>query len=198
MSNRFDIYGLDQGSFFKDQRIIFLYGEINTNTAYEVCTRLKYLDYIDSEKEIVIEINSPGGEVTAGLAIIDTILCINAPVKAIACGLVASIAAVIFACCEKGLRLALPHSKVLIHQPLGGMGLSQASDIVIYADNIQKTKELLAELLASATSKDVEQIIKDIDRDYYMTAEEALKYGIVDCIIVPKKGYLYEFEKSSN
>ncbi len=183
----FDVYNADGGDFFRKTRTVFLYGPITTETAYEVGNCLKYLDYIDSEQPIVLEINSPGGEVSSGLAIIDTIRCIQAPVRAVVCGTAASMAALIAACCTKGMRSALPHSTVMIHQPLGGMGVSQASDIEIYARNIGRTKAILNTLLAEATGKTVEAVAADSDRDYYMTAEEAVAYGILDSVVVSKK-----------
>ena len=156
------------------------------NSAYEVCSRLKYLDYVDSEKEITIEINSPGGEVISGMTIIDTINYIKAPVRVVVCGMAASMAAVILASIEKGRRYILPHSQVMIHQPLGGTQ-GQASEIVKYAQNILKTKKLVNEILAKGTGKTVEEIERDTDRDYYMDAEEAIAYGIVDQIITTRK-----------
>lgn len=183
MNEKFDIYKMDDGSFFKENRLIFLYGEINARTSYEVCTRLKYLDYLDSEKEIVLEINSPGGCVSSGLAIIDTMNLINAPVKVLVCGMAASMAALICACATKGMRYALPHSTIMIHQPLGGISMSQATDIAIYADNIVKTKKVLNELLATATGQDIKQIELDTERDNYFTSAEAKEYGLIDHIV---------------
>ncbi len=187
MEKMFDIYSLEQGEFFKQNRVIFLYGEINSLMAYDVCCKLKYLNYLDHEKEIVLEINSPGGEVNSGLAIIDCIKCIEAPVKVIVSGLAASMAAVILASGSKGLRYAYPHSTVMLHQPLGGVGMSQASDIDIYAKNILKTRRILNEIIAKETGKSIEDISKDLDRDYYMDSKEALEYGIIDKIVEMKK-----------
>lgn len=188
MNNKvFDIYNIDKGEFFKQNRVVYIYGEITSLMAYEVCGRLKYLDYLDSEKDIILEINSPGGEVYSGLAIIDTINCIKAHVKVVVSGMAASMAALITACCSKGKRYALPHSMIMIHQPLGGTGLAQASDIAIYANNISKTKRMLNELLAKATGQSVKTIAKDTDRDYYLNAEEAIKYGIIDKIVDSRK-----------
>lgn len=187
MSN-FNIYNVDQDDFFIKTRTIFLYGSIDASTAYDVGCRLKYLDYIDSDKPITIEINSPGGEVSSGLAIIDTMNYINAPVKAVVCGMAASMAALILASGTQGMRYALPHSTIMIHQPLGGFGVSQASDIDIYAKNIVKTKRVLNEILAKTCGKNIHEIENDTDRDYYMNVEEAIKYGIVDEVIEVKKG----------
>lgn len=186
--SKFDVYSLNQGDFFTQTRTIFLYGEINAATAYDVGCRLKYLDFIDSGKPITIEINSPGGEVSSGLAIIDTVNCIESPVKTVVCGMAASMAALIAASGTKGMRYALPHSTIMIHQPLGGFSVSQASDIEIYAKNILQTKKTLNQILATACSKDLKSIEADTDRDYYMSAEEAKEYGLIDEIVVTKKG----------
>lgn len=182
-----DIYGNNTTEFMKNTRIVFLYGEINMETAYQIGLSLKYLDYLDNTKPITLEVNSGGGEVNSGLAIIDTIKYIKAPVKVVVCGMAASMAALIVACCEKGMRYALPHSTIMIHQPLGGMNLSQATDIDIYAKNIIKTKAVLNDLLAKACNKKVEEIEKDTDRDYYLNAFEAVEYGIIDHIIEVKE-----------
>ncbi len=185
--NAFDIYTADEGNFFTKTRTIFLYGEINAMTAYDVGCRLKYLDYLDSEKPITIEVNSPGGEVSSGLAIIDTIRCIKAEVRIVVCGMAASMAALIVACGSKGQRFALPHSTIMIHQPLGGLGISQASDIEIYTKNILSTKKELNSILAKACGKDISEVENDTDRDYYMNAEQAKEYGIIDEIVKTQK-----------
>ena len=187
MTHTFDIFRMDNGDFFRNTRTVFLYGSITMETAYQVGNCLKYLDYLDPEAPITLEINSPGGEVASGLAIIDTIRCIHAPVRAVVCGIAASMAALIVACCTHGMRTMLPHSTIMIHQPLGGMGMSQASDIQIYAQNIGRTKLLLNTLLAEACGKTVEEVAADTDRDHYLNAEEALAYGIVDSIVTSKK-----------
>lgn len=188
MNNNQDTYTIDNEIFLKEIRTIYIFGEINSALSYSVCAKLKLLDYIDSSKEITIEMNSQGGEVTSGLAIIDTIRFISAPVKIVVCGVAASMAALIVACCDKGRRMALPHSTIIIHQPLGALGMSQVSDIQIYTNNILKTKNILNNLLAKATNHTIEQIENDTDRDYYMNSEEALAYGIIDQIVVTKKG----------
>ncbi len=183
--NGFDIYNTDD--FFVKTRTVFLYGEINARVAYDVGCRLKYLDYIDSTKPITLEINSPGGEVCSGLAIIDTMNCIEAPVKVVVCGMAASMAALIAASGTRGMRYALPHSTVMIHQPLGGFGISQASDIEIYTRNILSTKKALNGILAQACGKDIREVETDTDRDYYMDASQAKAYGIIDEIVEIKK-----------
>ena len=185
--SKFDIYNANQGDFFVKTRTVFLYGEINSAVAYDVGCRLKYLDYIDSTEPITMEINSPGGEVSSGLAIVDTMNCIESRIKIVVCGMAASMAALIAASGTKGMRYALPHSTIMIHQPLGGFGISQASDIEIYAKNILHTKRTLNEILAKACNKDLKDIEIDTDRDYYLSAEEAKVYGLIDEIIVPKK-----------
>jgi ATP-dependent Clp protease protease subunit len=187
MSN-FDMYNFKDKDFFSKTRTIFLYGEVNMAMAYDIGCRIKYLDYINSSEPITIEINSPGGEVSSGLAIIDTMNYVESPIKTVVCGMAASMGAVIAAAGTKGMRYALPHSKVMIHQPLGGFGVSQASDIEIYARNILQTRRELNELLAEACGKSIEEIERDTDRDYYMTALEAKEYGLIDGIITPRKG----------
>jgi ATP-dependent Clp protease protease subunit len=184
---RYDAFQANQAEFLEKTRTIFLYGEINAAVAYDVGLRLKYLDYVDPTKPITIEINSPGGEVSSGLAIVDTINCIESPVKIVVCGMAASMAALIAASGTKGMRYALPHSTVMIHQPLGGLGFSQASDIEIYAKNILLTKRTLNGILAEACGKKLEEVERDTDRDYYMTAEEAKAYGLIDEIVMPKR-----------
>lgn len=180
-------YMYNYKDFFEKNRIIFLYGPINTQMCYDVCFQLKYLNYIDQNKEITIEINSPGGDVNAGLAIIDTMLCISNPIKIVICGLAASMAAVIASAGTKGLRFALPHSSIMIHQPKGGFDVSQATDIEIYAKNIVKVKKLLNELLAKFTSKKLNEIETDTERDYFLSPFEALEYGIIDQVIEERR-----------
>lgn len=188
MKEYFDIYNVDGGNFFKEKRVIFLYGEINEKVAYDVTTKIKYLDYLDSNKEITLEINSPGGEVTSGLAIIDTMNCVKAPIKVVVSGMAASMAALVACNGSKGLRYALPHSTIMIHQPLGGLGVSQASDIKIYAENILKTKKMLNEILSKRTGQSVSKIEQDTERDYYMMPMEAKEYGIIDHVIAEVGG----------
>lgn len=183
----FDLYNTSPNDFFVKARTVFLYGEVDMALAYDVGCRLKYLDYIDSKEPITIEINSPGGEVSSGLAIIDTMNYVNSPIRTVVCGMAASMAALIACSGTKGMRFALPHSKVMIHQPLGGLGVSQASDIEIYARNILRTKKELNEIMANACGKTLSEIERDTDRDYYMSATEALEYGLIDEIIQPRR-----------
>lgn len=173
----YDIYS----RLLKD-RIIFLGSEINDDVANSVVAQLLFLESEDPDKDINIYINSPGGVVTSGLAIYDTMQYIKPQVSTICVGLAASMAAILLAGGAKGKRLALPNAEVMIHQPLGG-AQGQASDIEIRAKNILKTKERMNKILAAHTGRELKTIAKDTDRDNYMTAEEALKYGIIDKII---------------
>ena len=173
----YDIYS----RLLKD-RIIFLGSEVVDDVANSIVAQMLFLESEDPDKDISIYINSPGGSVTAGLAIYDTMQYIKCPVSTICVGLAASMAAVLLAGGAKGKRMALPNAEVMIHQPLGG-ARGQASDIEIQAKNILKTKERMNKILASHTGQDLKKIAKDTDRDNYMTAEEALKYGLIDKII---------------
>jgi len=176
----YDIY-----SRLLEDRIIFLSGEINTEVANSVIAQLLFLEAKNSEKEISLYINSPGGEVDAGLAIFDTMNFIKSKVSVICVGLAASMAAVLLSSGEKGKRYALPHSRIMIHQPLGGFS-GQASDIKIQAEQILKIKDVINKILSENTGKSVEEIERDTNRDYYLTAEEALKYGLIDEILTKK------------
>lgn len=176
----FDIY-----SRLLKERIIFLDGEINDAVASLVVSQLIFLESENPDKEINLYINSPGGSVTAGLAIYDTIKYISSPVHTICLGQAASMAAIILASGEKGKRSILPSSRVMIHQPFGGVE-GQASDIRVQADELIRLKKLTIKYLANDTNKSEEQIEKDIARDYFMTSEEAVKYGIVDSVIIRK------------
>ena len=173
----YDIYS----RLLKD-RIIFLGSEIVDDVANSIVAQMLFLESEDPEKDINIYINSPGGSVTAGLAIYDTMQYIKPQVSTICVGLAASMAAILLAGGAKGKRLALPNAEVMIHQPLGG-ARGQASDIEIQAKNIIKTKERMNRILASHTGQDYDTIARDTDRDNYMTADEALKYGLIDKII---------------
>lgn len=165
-----------------DDRIIMLTGEINDDTAQIIIAELLYLNGISDNSEIQMFINSPGGSVSAGLAIIDTMNYIKAPVRTIGTGICASMGAMILLSGEKGMRSVLPHSEVMIHQPLGGAN-GQASDIKIMAEHILKTQKTLYEIISERTGKDLQTIEKDCDRDNYMSAKEALDYGLIDEII---------------
>lgn len=178
----YDIY-----SRLLNDRIIFLGGEIDDNVANLVIAQLLFLDHEDSKKDIHLYINSPGGSVTAGLAIIDTMNFIKSDVSTICVGIAASMGALILSSGKKGKRFALPNSDIMIHQVMGGVE-GQASDIEITAKKILRKKDLLNKILADNTGKKFDQVEKDSDRDYWMTSDEAKKYGIVDEIISkPKK-----------
>jgi ATP-dependent Clp protease protease subunit len=172
----YDIY-----SRLLEDRIIMLSGEIDDATANTVVAQLIYLEGKDPDKDIRIYINSPGGSVTAGLAIYDTMNYVKCDVSTICIGMAASMGAFLLSSGKKGKRYALPNSEIMIHQPLGGAH-GQASDIKIQADHILKIKEKLNKILSENTGKPVEQVEKDTDRDNYLSAEEALEYGLVDKI----------------
>ena len=172
----YDIY-----SKLLEERIIFITGEINDAVANTVVAELLYLEAKDSTKDIDIYINSPGGSVTSGLAIYDTMNFIKCDVSTICIGMAASMAAFLLSSGKKGKRYALPSSEIMIHQPLGG-AQGQASDIAIQAEHIIKIKQRMNRILAANTSQPLEKIEKDVDRDFYMNAEEALAYGLVDKI----------------
>ncbi len=172
----YDIY-----SKLLEERIIFITGEIEDAMANTVVAQLLYLEAKDSSKDIDIYINSPGGSVTAGLAIFDTMNFIKCDVKTICVGMAASMGAFLLSSGTKGKRFALPSSEIMIHQPLGG-AQGQASDIKIQAEHILKLKKKLNTVLAQNTGKPLEVIEKDTDRDNYLSAEEALRYGLIDKI----------------
>lgn len=173
----YDIY-----SRLLKERIIFLGGPINDHVANLVVAQLLFLESQDANKDIYLYINSPGGSVTAGMAIHDTMRLIRPQVRTICVGLAASMGAFLLAAGEKGKRYALPNSKVMIHQPWGG-AQGQAVDIEIHAKELLRTRDRLNELLAEYTGKDIEVITRDTDRDFYMNPVEAKEYGIVDEIL---------------
>ena len=173
----YDIYS----RLLKD-RIVFLGTEVEDGVANSIIAQLLFLESEDPEKDIHLYINSPGGSVTAGLAIYDTMRYIKSPVSTICVGLAASMAAVLLSSGAKGKRLALPNAEIMIHQPSGGTR-GQATDIEIHARNILKTRERLNRILAARTGRDIEDVARDTERDNFMTAEEALQYGLIDRII---------------
>ena len=173
----YDIYS----RLLKD-RIIFLREEVNETTASLVVAQLLFLESEDPGKDIQLYINSPGGMVTAGMAIYDTMQYIKCDVSTICIGLAASMGAFLLAGGTKGKRFALPNAEVMIHQPSGG-AKGQATDIQITAENILKTKKKLNEILAANTGKSYEQVAADTERDYYMSADEAAAYGLIDTVI---------------
>lgn len=164
------------------ERIIFLSEEVNDSIANAIVAYLLYLDSDDNTKPIYLYINSPGGSVTAGMAIYDTMQHIKSEVITICVGLAASMGAFLLAAGAPGKRLALPHARIMIHQPLGGTR-GQASDIEIEAKEVIRIKHALNEMLAKHTGKSLEQIERDTDRDYFMSAEEAMNYGLIDRVI---------------
>lgn len=180
----YDIYS----RLLKD-RIIFIGTPIDDHVANLVVAQLLFLEAEDPEKDIYIYINSPGGIVTAGLAIYDTMQYVKPDVSTICIGQAASMAAVLLAAGTKGKRFALPHARIMIHQPIGGFQ-GQAKEIEIHAKEILRLKEALEEILSEHTGQPIEKIKQDTDRDYFMSAEEAKEYGIVDQVIVSrtKKG----------
>lgn len=164
------------------ERIIFLTGEVNDQMANTIVAQMLFLESEDPKKDISLYINSPGGSVSAGMAIVDTMNHIKPEVSTICVGVAASMGAWILSQGQKGKRFVLPNAEVLIHQPLGGVS-GQASDILITAENIIKIKNKMIKMLAIATGQKEEKIAKDVDRDYWMDAEESKKYGIVDKIM---------------
>ncbi|MBR6701621.1 MAG: ATP-dependent Clp endopeptidase proteolytic subunit ClpP [Clostridia bacterium] len=165
-----------------NDRIVMLSDEVNDATASVVVAQLLFLESQDPDKDIYLYINSPGGSVTAGMAIYDTMQYIKCDVSTICMGMAASMGAFLLSSGAKGKRLALPNSEVMIHQPLGGMQ-GQASDMKIAADHILRTKEKLNKILAENTGKSIDEIAVDTDRDNWLTAEQAMEYGLVDKVI---------------
>ncbi len=173
----FDIF-----SRLLNDRVIFLSDEVNDTTASLVVAQMLYLEAQDPDKDIAFYINSPGGSVTAGMAIYDTMNYIKCDVSTICIGMAVSMGAFLLSSGAKGKRFALPNSEIMIHQPLGG-ARGQASDIKIQADLILRTRDTLNRILAENTGKSIEQVAKDTDRDNFMTAEQALAYGLVDKVL---------------
>lgn len=175
----FDIY-----SRLLDSNIIMIDGEINDQSASLAVAQLLYLDTKNTDKQnnISMYINSPGGSVSAGMSIIDTMHHIKTKVSTIVTGMAASMGAMLLLSGEKGMRYALPHSEIMIHQPLGG-SQGQATDMIIAAEHIKRTKQVINQMIADATGKSLKDVVKATDRDNYMTADEALKFGLIDKII---------------
>lgn len=174
----YDIY-----SRLLNERIIFLGGPIDSDTANTVIAQLLFLDYTDPKKDIQMYLNTPGGSVTAGMAIYDAMQFVKADVSTICVGMAASMGSLLLAAGKKGKRYALPNAEVMIHQVLAGPIEGQASDIEIAAKHILRTKEKMNALISKHTGKSLTQVSKDADRDYFMTAEEAKSYGLIDAII---------------
>ncbi len=177
----YDIY-----SRLLKERIVFLGSVIDDGVANNVIAQLLFLESENPDKDITLYIHSPGGHVTAGLAIYDTMQLIRADVSTVCIGMAASMGAVLLAGGTKGKRFALPNSEVMIHQPLGGME-GQATDIKIHADHILRTKKRLNDILAKHSGQTFKQIEKDTDRDNFMEANDAVKYGLIDRVIQPRK-----------
>ena len=169
-----------------EDRIVFLSGEINFQTASSVVAQLLYLETKDPNKDIFLYINSPGGSVTDGMAIYDTMNYIKCDVSTICVGFAASMGAFLLSSGTKGKRYALPNSEIMIHQPSGGVS-GQASEIAIVAEHILKTRAKMNRILAENTSQPLEKIERDVDRDYYMDAEAAVEYGIIDKVYKTRK-----------
>jgi len=173
--------GYDIYSRLLKDRIVFLGGGVDDDMANLIIAQLLFLESEDPKKDIFLYVNSPGGSVTAGLAILDTMNHVKPAVATVCVGMAASAAAVILASGEKGKRFALPNAEVMIHQPWGG-AQGQATDIEITAKHILATRDRLNKILSKATGQDISRIEKDVERDYFMTADEAKKYGLVDTV----------------
>ena len=176
----YDIYS----RLLKD-RIIFLGGEIDDDVANTVVAQLLFLEMEDPDADICLYINSPGGSVTAGMAIYDTMQYIKPQVRTVCVGMAASMGAFLLMAGEKGKRCALPNSEVMIHQPLGG-ARGQATDVAIHAEWLVKTKKKMTALMGEMTGQPLDKITQDVERDYFMSAEEALEYGVIDEIYRPR------------
>ncbi len=177
-----NIAAMDVFSRLMMDRIIFLGEPIDDDVANIVQAQLLYLSSVDPEKEIKLYINSPGGSVSAGLGIYDTMQLISAPVSTVCTGMAASMAAILLCAGEKGRRMALPHSRVMIHQPLGGIS-GQASDILIEAKEIEKCRSELYRIISSHTGQDIAKVATDADRNYWMSAAQAQEYGMIDSVL---------------
>jgi ATP-dependent Clp protease protease subunit len=167
---------------FIEQRKIFLWGEVNDKSAKDITNRLLFLEATDPGKEITFYINSPGGVITSGMVIYDTMKMISSPVSTVCMGMAASMGSILLSGGEKGKRFIFPHGEVMIHQPSGG-GQGTSADLEIMAIQIQKAKQLGAKILADNCSQSYDKVMEDFDRDYWMDAEESKKYGIVDDIL---------------
>lgn len=167
---------------FIEQRKVFLWGVVDDRSAKDITARLLYLEAIDPGKEIKFYINSPGGVVTSGMVIYDTMQMISSPVSTICMGMAASMGSILLSGGEKGRRFIYPHGEVMIHQPSGG-GQGTSADLEIMAEQIRKIKALGAQILADNCGQPFEKVMKDFDRDYWMDAEESVKYGIVDGVM---------------
>ena len=179
--------GSDLFSRLLQDRIVLLTGEINDDSAAVAVAQLLYLEAQDPEKEVSLYINSPGGSVTAGLAIVDTMRHVRCPVATTAVGLAASMGAVLLAAGEKGRRRLLPNAEVMIHQPLGGAE-GQTTDVLIRARRMERMKEKLMDLMADFTGQDRARLAEDMERDYFLDAKGAVEYGLADQVLDEKEG----------
>lgn len=169
---------------FLEQRRVYLWGQVDDHSAKYIVDRLLYLEAEDSSKDITLFINSPGGVITSGMSIFDTMNMIKPDVSTVCMGLAASMGALLLCAGKKGKRFAWPHSRIMIHQPLiSGQIIAPAVDINIHAEEIKKTRTELNKIIADATGRTIEQVEKDTDRDYYLNAEEGVSYGIVDKVM---------------
>lgn len=168
---------------FLEQRKIFFWGVVHDNSAKEIVNKLLYLDAVKPGEEIKLYINSPGGVVTSGMVIYDTMKMISSPVSTICMGMAASMGSILLSGGTKGKRFIFPHGEVMIHQPSIGGAQGTSADLEILAAQIAKTKELGAQILATNCGKSLDQVLKDFDRDYWMDAKEAVEYGIVDGVL---------------
>ena len=167
---------------FIEQRKIFLWGVVDDKSAKDITSRLLYLDAVDAGKEITFYINSPGGVVTSGMVMYDAMQMIQSPVSTVCMGMAASMGSILLSGGKKGRRFIFPHGEVMIHQPSGG-GRGTSADLEIMAEQIRKTKEMGAQILADNCGKTLGQVMKDFDRDYWMDANESVAYGIVDKVL---------------
>ena len=171
---------------FLDQRKIFLWGAVTDESAKDLTEKLLYLEAVDPGKEITFYLNSPGGSITAGMAVYDTMQLISSPITIVVTGMAASMGSILLSGAPKGRRLLYPHSRVLIHQPLiSGRFTGPATDINIQAEEMERLRVELNEILAAASGQPIERIDKDTDRDFYLNAKEAIEYGLADKIIEP-------------
>ena len=169
---------------FLEERKIFLWGDVSDKSAKEITEKLLYLESIGPGKDITFYINTPGGSITAGLAIFDTMKMISSPVSVVVTGMAASMGSILLSAAPKGRRYLYPHSRVMIHQPLiSGRMVAPAVDINIQAEEMEKLRHELNQILADASGKPLEQVEQDTDRDFYLNAEEAIKYGLADEIV---------------
>ena len=182
---KMNVAQMDVFSRLMMDRIIFLGVEIDNDVANIISAQLLFLSSLDPNADISLYINSPGGRVSSGLAIYDTMQLVKPPIATVCTGMAASMGAVLLCAGEKGKRSALPHSKVLIHQPLGGAS-GQASDILIAAKEIEKTREELISIISRHSGKPYQQVFADADRDFWMSADEALRYGMIDTVLSNK------------